>query len=170
MSLGPSTSSFTIELARSRDAFPIARLSRDEIESGLAWSWRPERVRAAIRSPTNSVVAARCRDLLLGFAVMRFLDEEARLNLLAVEPRYRRRGVGRCLVRWLEESALTAGISVVYLEVRAGNQAAQRFYESLGYRTVQVLRGYYMGQESAFRLARDLWEPPPNLKGVYDEH
>jgi GNAT superfamily N-acetyltransferase len=60
-----------------------------------------------------------------GFAIMEFLEEEAHLNLLAVDPSYRRAGLGRRLVRWLEESCTVAGSFVVYLEVRASNPGAR---------------------------------------------
>ncbi|MGH8719880.1 MAG: GNAT family N-acetyltransferase, partial [Burkholderiales bacterium] len=57
---------------------------------------------------------------------------------------------------WLEVSALVAGISVVYLEVRANNRGAQTFYETLGYRKIAHVPGYYSGRESALYMARDL--------------
>ena len=90
---------------------------------------------------------------------MYFGSEVARLNLLAVRPECRRAGVGRRLIQWLEESALVAGISLVYLELRADNKGAKAFYEKLGYRRVGYLPGYYSGRESALRMGRDLWVP-----------
>lgn len=41
-----------------------------------------------------------------------------------------------------------------YLEVRASNEAAVRLYEKLGFRSVRVLRGYYLDGEDAFLMAR----------------
>lgn len=88
---------------------------------------------------------------------MRFGREEAHLDLLAVRPSYRRAGIGRQLIEWLEKSALVAGISVIYLEVRENNKTAQAFYKKLGYCRVTRLSGYYRGRESAIGMARDLW-------------
>ena len=88
---------------------------------------------------------------------MRFGAEEAHLDLLAVSPKYRRNGIGRKLIEWLEKSALVAGISVIYLEVRAANEAARAFYLSLGYCFVTRVLGYYGGREAAVCMARDLW-------------
>ncbi len=88
---------------------------------------------------------------------MRFGEEEAHLDLLAVRPRFRRAGLGRRLVEWLEKSAVVAGISVIYLEVRENNKEAQAFYRKLGYRRVTRLSGYYRGRESAICMGRDLW-------------
>ncbi len=90
---------------------------------------------------------------------MRFGEEEAHLDLLAVRPKYRRAGVGRRLMEWLEKSAVVAGISVIYLEVRENNKQAQAFYRKLGYCRVTRLPGYYLGRESAISMGRDLWSP-----------
>ena len=92
---------------------------------------------------------------------MHFGIEDARLNLLAVKPDYQRGGLGRRLVKWLEESALIAGISVIYLEVRTTNQVALAFYQKLGYRQVAVMPSYYGGRESALQMAHDLWREVP---------
>jgi ribosomal-protein-alanine N-acetyltransferase len=151
--------SHTIELANARDAVSIARLSRDLIEAGLGWAWTPGRVLRAIRREDTNVVVARHADSVAGFGIMRYAVQEAHLLLLAVRSDDQRQGLGATLVGWLEESALSAGVGVVYLEVRASNRVAQGFYERLGYRRLVRLPGYYEGREAAYRMARDLWVP-----------
>lgn len=151
------TSNIVLELARTRDSQHLAEMSRDLIEQGLGWSWTPARIHQKILCPENIVLVARMNNVITGFAIMYVGMDEARLNLLAVAPGYRCRGIGRRLVEWLEQSALVAGVSVVYLEVRAASLGARKFYERLGYIRVQRLRGYYAGRESALRMARDLW-------------
>ncbi|MGH7961874.1 MAG: ribosomal protein S18-alanine N-acetyltransferase [Candidatus Binatia bacterium] len=143
-------------MATGSDAFQIALLSRDVIETGLGWSWTPPRVIRSIRCPDATVLVADARSRVAGFAIMYFAEEEAHLNLLAVRKDYQRAGLGRRLIKWLEVSALVAGISVVYLEVRANNRGAQTFYEKLGYRKIAHVPGYYSGRESALYMARDL--------------
>lgn len=145
-------------LARVAEAGQLALMSRDFVESGLGWSWTQSRIARHIRSKDSIVLVAQSRGLIIGFAIMRFGDEEAHLDLLAVRPPYRRTGVGRRLLEWLEESALVAGVSIIHLEVRVDNRGAQRFYQSLGYRFVRQLRGYYRGRETAVCMAIDLWE------------
>lgn len=137
-------------------------MSRDFVEQGLGWSWTSARICRKIQCPNNIVLLAGTRKELIGFAIMHVGFEEARLNLLAVSPNFRNRGIGRQLVQWLEQSALVAGVSVVYLEVRVSYRGAQRFYERLGYRQVEHVCGYYSGRESALRMARDLWYSTPH--------
>jgi ribosomal protein S18 acetylase RimI-like enzyme len=101
---------------------------------------------------------------LVGFAIMQFFDEHAHLNLLAVEPAYRRFGIGRQLIEWLEETARVGGIFLVNLEVRAGNTGAQAFYRTLGYREAKYISGYYSGCEAAVRMTHDLRRRSPSTQ------
>lgn len=143
-------------MARPADAATIANLSRELIEYGLRWRWTPMRVAASIHDSDVNVLVACVRDNIAGFAIMRYRDDDAHLDLLAVAPPYRRAGVGRRLLEWLEKCAVVAGIFSVALEVRAANEGAQLFYQRMGYRTLVHLPGYYQGVEAALRMVRDL--------------
>jgi [ribosomal protein S18]-alanine N-acetyltransferase len=142
-----------IRLARDADAEPIAVMSRCLIEVGLrGWSWDPMRVARAIRHRDTCVAVAELDQHLSGFAIAEFGDTRMHLSLLAVAAAHQRGGVGRALVAWLEQSALTAGISDIQLELRANNAAAKFFYQSLGFEFVRAMPGYYRGEETAFKM------------------
>ncbi len=150
-----------IRLAEPRDAQAIAHMSRDLIEAGLGWKYDAARVLRVMRQRETCVLAAGDASALAGFAIMEFGDERAHLVLLAVQPAQRRRGIGRRLVAWLLESALTAGIASVHLELRAGNEAARRFYRALGFSETVLMPRYYGGREAALRMIRLLRAPGP---------
>jgi ribosomal-protein-alanine N-acetyltransferase len=145
-----------LRLATPEDADEIALMSRDLIEHGLGWSWTRARVARNIKHRETTTVMACYSQRVVGFAIMRFGDQHAHLNLLAVKPAAQRAGVGRALVRWLEESARVAGITGIHLEVRATNLDARRFYRALGFQELALLPRYYRGIESAVWMARDL--------------
>lgn len=151
-----NAATFTIRLARPADANLIAGMSRVFIEDGLLWTWRPARVARQIDHRETVVLVALDGRQLAGFAVMVFGDEQAHLNLLAVDPAFRLRGLGRRMMEWLEQTARAAGVFDVSLEVRAQNLGARCFYKALGYREMTLLRGYYQGVEDAVRMRRDL--------------
>jgi ribosomal-protein-alanine N-acetyltransferase len=152
-----------LALAIPADASTIADMSRDLIEYGLRSRWTAKRVTASIREPNVNVLVARLHERTAGFAIMRYGDHIAHLDLLGVAPQYQRLGVGRQLLEWLERCAVVAGVIRVVLEVRAGNQGAQRFYQRMGYHTLVQLPGYYQGVEAAFRMGRDLSLKPPDF-------
>ncbi|MGH8503323.1 MAG: GNAT family N-acetyltransferase [Gammaproteobacteria bacterium] len=144
------------QLARRADANAIAVMSRDLIETGLDWGWTPERVARQIRCRDTVVLVARAGKSIAGFGIMHFARETAHLNLFAVAIPHRRRGLGARLLRWLEQSALVAGIATIELEVRSSNRAARDFYRRAGYEDIKLISGYYHGLESALRMARFL--------------
>jgi [ribosomal protein S18]-alanine N-acetyltransferase len=149
-----------IRLARESDAQGIAVMSRCLIEVGLrGWSWDPARVKRAMRQRECCIAAADIDGQLEGFAIAEFGDTRMHLSLLAVTPARRRRGIGRALVTWLEESALTAGITEIRLELRANNASARFFYETLGYTFTDALPGYYSGIETALRMHKTIGVP-----------
>ena len=157
-----------IRLARAEDSAAIARMSRDEIETGLGWSWRPQRVLGSIRDP-NTLAIVFGPNQVEGFCITQFAEEIGHLSLLAVEVKLRRHGRGRQLVAWMLSSARVAGLATIHVEMRTTNLAARAFYRSLGFEDAGVVAGYYRGVESALRMVFSLrsrhlpeisWEPP----------
>lgn len=146
-----------IRLAVDADARPIAAMSRGLIEVGLrGWSWNPSRVLSAIHHRDYCVTVAEINGEFAGFAIGEFGDSKLHLNLLAVASAHQRRGVGRALMAWLEQSALTAGISEMQLELRATNQIARMFYQSLGFAFVRTVPRYYRSEEAAIKMQRHI--------------
>ena len=150
-------------LAQARDAAPIAIMSRELVEVGLGWRYDADHIRRLILDADTVVLVAGHHERIAGFAIMEFGDQRAHLVLLAVEPAYRRRGTGRRMIEWLLESAATAGIASIHLELRAGNPAARDFYRALGFADTLMMPGYYRGQESAIRMVRVLRATAPSL-------
>jgi [ribosomal protein S18]-alanine N-acetyltransferase len=160
----------TIRLAEARDAQAIALMSRDFIEAGLGWKYDAARVLRAIRDrETLAVVACEsgkgAAGAITAFAIMEFGDERAHLVLLAVRPSHRRLGIGQRLLDWMLDSARTAGMASIHLELRSTNDAARRFYRATGFYETVLVPGYYRGgegrKEGALRMLRVLRAPGP---------
>ena len=147
---------YRLQPARTADARRIAAMSQEQIESGLRPAWTAARIIWHIRHADSVVLVARSGAETAGFAIMRYGDDVSHLNLLAVDPAHRRRGVARRMMAWLEATAMTAGTFVIGLELRASNKAAYAFYAALGYREVGRIDGYYQGVEPAVRMEHDL--------------
>ena len=95
----------SIRLAKSGDAVRIAEMSRDIIEMGLGWSWTPSRVIKEMNDNNSNVIVTLEGNEVIGFAVMKYLDGEARINLFGVHPntslQRTRHVVAQNPVRWL---------------------------------------------------------------------
>jgi len=131
-------------------------LSRDFIEYGLGWGYTPNRILKAIRSRTTNVAVVGEHTLLLATGIMEYGEIAAHLVLLGVQLGWRRRGLGRLVLLWLEECALTAGLERVGVEARADNPGAIDFYQRQGYEIRGRVPGYYRGVVDAVRLEKRL--------------
>ena len=148
-----------LRLARRADAPTLAAMSRDLIETGLGWHYRPERVARLLDDPETVTLVACAADQAAGFAIMTVGDERAHLVLLAVHPAHQRRGIGRRMTDWLVKTAATAGMAAIDLELRAGNMAAHALYRATGFTETRRLPGYYRARETAIRMTRTLRRP-----------
>ena len=146
----------TVGFAAPSDVVEIGELSKRYIEHDLGWHYTPQRLRELLRDSGKNVVVAREQDILTGFGVMTYAEQNANLDLLAVKPFFRRRGVGKQIVSWLEEVARTAGILNIFVQVRKINRGAIGFYEKCGYRVVEEMPGYYGGTETAVIMCKSI--------------
>ena len=146
----------TLSLAPAGDAATIALLSRNLVEHSLPWSWTPDRIRRCRDDDDYIVLSARQGNEMVGFGVMQYLPNQSHLCLLGVVPNSRRQGIAAQMLKWLEKTAIVAGIFKVNLEVRGDNRGAVTFYRNQGYVTERKIRHYYSRGEHALRMTHDL--------------
>ena len=109
------------------------------------------------RGFSDTLVAAGEEDEVLGYAVCWTIAGESHLLNIAVLPSRRAEGIGRALLSECIRRAARAGASLIFLEVRAGNEAAQRLYLSMGFAFRGIRKGYYTDTgEDAVILDREV--------------
>ena len=87
---------------------------------------------------------------VVGYGGLWLILNEAHITNIAVDPGYRRKGVGEAITRGLIVIAAQYGANGITLEVRKSNFSAQNLYEKLGFRCVGSRKGYYQdNQEDA---------------------
>ena len=70
--------------------------------------------------------------LTLGYS-FEFRGRDAFIDELYIEPEFRRRGLGRRALEFLEEKARASGVNALHLEVDGGNDPALELYRRTGY-------------------------------------
>jgi [ribosomal protein S18]-alanine N-acetyltransferase len=143
-----------VTLARPGDATAIAVLSRELIEYGLDWRWRPERIARAIRDADTNVAVTRRDEALVGFGIMKYADDDAHLLLFAVAAAHQRQGIGSGILRWLEGAAAAAGMRRILVEARLENVAARCIYNEHGYHERVLEPRMYGGTVDGVRLEK----------------
>jgi len=92
-------------------------------------------------------LVARVDGIIAGFVIgMMYVDRKAlyaHILTIDVSPAYRRRGIGRLLLREIERIFKEKGVKASHLEVREDNVAAINLYRELGYEKMGKLRNYY---------------------------
>lgn len=85
-----------------------------------------------------------CQDgVLVGYAVVAYMLDEAHLLNICVHPRIRGEGVGRYLLRYVLATSADEGMVQLLLEVRVSNQAAIALYQDEGFCAIGQRPGYY---------------------------
>ena len=99
-------------------------------------------------------VVAKVRGRIAGYAVACRDKRSAEIASLAVDPDYRRGGVGGALLRHLLGALSKADVRRVELMVRPGNMTATKLYRAAGFRRVRLARGYYEDGGDGLLMAR----------------
>jgi ribosomal-protein-alanine N-acetyltransferase len=146
-----------IEPAQPRDSDAAAKLHAASFYRG----WPKEDIAAYIMdTDTPTLVVCDQKRKVAGFAMLRLLGDDVELMTIAVDPKYRGKGVGAALMRACFEDLLMTPSKRMILEVAADNPAAIRLYEKLGFTKISERKGYYAradGQPAtALVMARSL--------------
>lgn len=146
-----------IEPAQGADAEVIAKLHA----AGFYRGWPREDFAAYIAGRDTPVyVACDAKRKIAGFAMLRLAADEAELITIAVDPKWRKKGVGVALLRAVFDDLLMTPSKRLFLEVAADNPAALKLYGKMGFGKIAERVGYYArpdGQPAtAIVMSRDL--------------
>jgi len=136
-------SGHSIRRARAQDCVEIARLAtqlgypgvNDEIQ---------RRLQRLLASPSDLVLVAESAEgSLVGWIhafLLQLLESNYRVEIggLVVDEKFQRRGVGRELIRRVEQWAADHGVAQVSVRCRTTRLEAHQFYENLGYRATKT--------------------------------
>lgn len=147
-----------IEPAATGDADAVARLHA----LGFYRGWPREEFAAYLADPgqTPAFVACDARRRIAGFAMLRLVADEAELMTIAVDPKWRGKGVGKALLKAAFEDLMLSPARRLFLEVAADNAPAIALYRGHGFAEVGRRTGYYPrpggAPATALVMSRDL--------------
>jgi ribosomal-protein-alanine N-acetyltransferase len=146
----------SLRVARPEDFQRLLEIDRECFPPGIAYSarelrdgmrgWHAFTLIAENHVPTQRIA---------GFLVAR-LESGTRGHIITIDvlPQFRRKGIGRLLMRDAESRLVSAGASSLQLEAAVNNFAALAFYHRLGFHVVRILRGYYNGELDGLLLEK----------------
>lgn len=81
--------------------------------------------------------------LVVGYAGMWLIIDEAHITNIAIDPAFQGRKLGETLMRQMMTVAVWNGAVRMTLEVRVSNKKAQNLYEKLGFKSYGIRKRYY---------------------------
>ena len=137
-----------IRAARLDDSEDVVRID----QTSFAYPWAPHTMREAIeKAQIGEYIAlvAEVQNHVCGFVIAWNVREEGEITTIAVDEKFRGRGIARQLLEAALHQAARRGAEVMFLEVRPANQVAQRLYERCGFAQVGLRKNYYQNGDDA---------------------
>ena len=115
--------------------------------------WSRAALAGELKNDVAHYLVGECDGRVIAYAGRWVLFEEAHITNVAVDPAFRRRGLGRRLMLCMMRTARLFGAAMMTLEVRETNLGAQALYAGLGFLREGRRKGYYTDTgEDAFLL------------------
>ncbi len=133
-----------IEPMRRRHLRSVMRIERADIHPG--WSVGLFLSELA-RHDDRTYLVAILDGTVVGFAGALFVDDDAHVATVSVDPEVRGRRIATRLVLELAREAIGRGATAMTLEVRASNEHAIALYRTFGFAPVGVRKNYYADLE-----------------------
>jgi [ribosomal protein S18]-alanine N-acetyltransferase len=111
--------------------------------------------------PSRVWYVAKVGSAVVGYAGLMLVEEDGHVTNVAVSPAWQRHRIGTRLLHALAVAARERGARNLTLEVRVGNVAAQRLYQSFGFAPAGIRKGYYAetNEDAVIMWATDIDTP-----------
>jgi [ribosomal protein S18]-alanine N-acetyltransferase len=116
--------------------------------------WSENALRGCLEQSNVEGWGCESQKKLIGYLIGQFVEDESHLLNVGVLPEYRRKSVGQHLLELFLHRCIEKDTATCYLEVRAGNLAAQKLYYKYGFMPVYVRKKYYPNGEDALILVK----------------
>ena len=133
-----------VQKANACDLWRIKHIMDKAFDPMFGEAWTEAQCSAMLIMPGSWFLIATVDGEAVGFALIRSAVSEAELMLIAVDPLFQNRKIGRLLLTHILSDCKNAAIDVIHLEVRANNPALI-VYESIGFQRVGIRKNYYRG-------------------------
>ena len=128
-----------IRRARPDDATRIAEIE----EAIFPDPWQKKDIFSYICSEDGMCFVATEGGSTVAYLVGRLIAPEGEIYRIAVDERYRQRGIGYRLLSFSMKTERGRGLESVFLEVRKSNIPARKLYRAYGFREIGERKNYY---------------------------
>ena len=111
--------------------------------ASFSQNWSVQDFETHLAMPSDDVIGIEKQGKLLGFIIIRTVEDQAEILTIVVTADSKKKGLGAQLLQNAEERLLKRGVEIVFLEVAVDNIAALGLYKKHGYQQCGKRPGYY---------------------------
>ena len=127
-----------------------------ELDSNTLSLWSKKQWNNEFKKEGIKVFGLLFENFLIGICVFQVVLDEAQINFFVVNQKYRKKGFGSYLMRYLIKECEKLNINKLFLEVSHTNISAKKFYNSFNFSTVGIRRNYYKDGSDALLKEKKL--------------
>ena len=114
-----------------------------ELDSDTISLWSKKQWSREFKKEGIKVFGILLSNHVIGICVLHVVLDEAQINFFAVNHKYRKKGFGTYLMRYLINKSKKLNINKLFLEVSHTNPTAEKFYSLFDFSTVGRRKNYY---------------------------
>ena len=114
-----------------------------ELDSNTISLWSKEQWANEFKKDGTKIFGLLIKNLVIGIWVFQVVLDEAQINYFVVNKKFRKKGFGSYLMRYLIQKSEKLNLKKLILEVSQSNVTAERFYSRFDFSTVGIRKNYY---------------------------
>lgn len=118
---------------RPADEYAVVELWR-RCELTRPWNDPRKDIQRKLTTQPELFLVGRLEGIVIATVMAGYDGHRGWVNYLAVAPEHRSKGLGRLLMRHVEEALTARGCPKLNIQVRSGNSEVLAFYRKIGYR------------------------------------
>lgn len=150
---------YTLKIGTRQDISDLIKIEKLSYDGKAPWSKIAFEHEMSVNQNSIYLIIKNAAQEAVGFIGAWFVEGEAHITNVAVQPIYQRRGIGRLLITELKKIAISEKQTKMSLEVRKSNKNAQSLYHQLGFSDGKIKQSYYSDDhEDALEMGLSLNE------------
>ena len=114
-----------------------------ELDSNTISLWSKKQWANELKKDGTEVFGLLFSNLLIGICVFHVVLDEAQVNFFVINKKFRKKGYGTFLMKYLIKQCEKLNINKLFLEVSESNSIAEKFYSRFDFFTVGIRKNYY---------------------------
>jgi len=114
-----------------------------KLDSNTISLWSKRQWANEFKKEGTKIFGLLIKNLVIGICVFQVVLDEAQINYFVVNQKFRKKGFGSHLMRFLIKKCEELSLKKLLLEVSQSNITAERFYSSFDFSTVGIRKNYY---------------------------